>query len=1076
MAKRTNKYGMIYFEQGDFTNAQFEMQRWETIDTQLKALFSIMGNGILYGWDIRSNPSDGLSCRISSGAGHVGFVAVESLGENIVNLAPDSINYLYAQLTRDSYWTKNVNFFSFIDKLREDGKNLHIGIIYTDNEKIINIDSSVRTELGFLKLINDAIKNHKHNGSINNPNPIDLYSEVHGILRQSNLPDLDASIIKTGIINENLIPQIDHIKGLINQGTLTHSQLDSYIESLSISDKKLMGEVSTINLLQLILGLKHIYPDIDEYLKNYISFIPGISSDEYIDFDNTTATVDTRTYMEGGTHTIYGTSENNFENYAYNWGGIYDLIDHNKENIIIQNNEAILETEFINLSLDDFNSISGWSSQSEITGIPFFISLDNSNFVTPPRSGKFNITGREIEARLIMNKNFISQNWSQYNFLHFKLYTENIDHGDLFFHINNDPINTIKILNKNQFTIDDQTLMNGWQEIIIDLRRIQRNNIHSIGFYISTNDGWNTEKNFNFNVDNFVLKSDIIHKKNGFIEFSFNSPSMKKFNSIEIQKKLLNESNPDWSGSSMVVEYYSDNVYNKIIINEFDNIYLLVLPENFMSNEIIFKIIINSSNNLKNSPVFKSLKLNYSIIAEENNFNISSEQEWINGEKFNVDVNHDGSISVRDNKNLNTIIYGNNGKINLMDDNFKNIFTFNGSMIPDSIHQSLNKLPNGYGLITGVAYGENENIWISDIDNDTILELNKSGLVRGFYGSYLYNPLDKTINLNEFKSTNQYVNVLSCNLNLKNDTLYIVYDKNIDNIDYLPYSYFRIGSHVFQINNYIKELITNNVIGIKLNSSDKITVEKYIENQPPIISIYSHYNNQIIDEDVVIEFATYNYDINHGVFAYVDDISFEVHEHKLTLNGLSNGIHNISLKLKDENGFFIEDGGEAKIDLLVNVDNNLPILQIYSPLPNQIYSKGIIDIYFNSMNFPILENGQHLRYKINNNIFDHYSHEPIRLENLEYGFYKAEIWMVNENNEILMIEYGHVYFDFIVGKNYKTPIKLYSANLVEENVIKKINFITTENIKYIDLYAPIDIQFIPPDNQNESTILISKLY
>jgi len=43
MSKRTNKFGMVYFEQGDYTNAQYEMQRWETLDAQLSALFSIMG-------------------------------------------------------------------------------------------------------------------------------------------------------------------------------------------------------------------------------------------------------------------------------------------------------------------------------------------------------------------------------------------------------------------------------------------------------------------------------------------------------------------------------------------------------------------------------------------------------------------------------------------------------------------------------------------------------------------------------------------------------------------------------------------------------------------------------------------------------------------------------------------------------------------------------------------------------------------------------------------------------------------------------------------------------------------------
>ena len=33
-------------------DAIVEMQRWETLDAQLQALFSIMGNGVLNGWFI----------------------------------------------------------------------------------------------------------------------------------------------------------------------------------------------------------------------------------------------------------------------------------------------------------------------------------------------------------------------------------------------------------------------------------------------------------------------------------------------------------------------------------------------------------------------------------------------------------------------------------------------------------------------------------------------------------------------------------------------------------------------------------------------------------------------------------------------------------------------------------------------------------------------------------------------------------------------------------------------------------------------------------------------------------------
>jgi hypothetical protein len=43
--KRTTKYQLGYFEEGDLTDGILEMQRWETLDAQLYAVFSVLGNG-----------------------------------------------------------------------------------------------------------------------------------------------------------------------------------------------------------------------------------------------------------------------------------------------------------------------------------------------------------------------------------------------------------------------------------------------------------------------------------------------------------------------------------------------------------------------------------------------------------------------------------------------------------------------------------------------------------------------------------------------------------------------------------------------------------------------------------------------------------------------------------------------------------------------------------------------------------------------------------------------------------------------------------------------------------------------
>ena len=110
--KYTNKYNLGYFEEGDFTSGVTEMQRWETIDTQLNALYQIMGNGVINGWGIL--PNQDLSVSISLGSGNVAFVSAVTTDITNVPLTASHRNYIYASLTADTYWTQNINFIAYL--------------------------------------------------------------------------------------------------------------------------------------------------------------------------------------------------------------------------------------------------------------------------------------------------------------------------------------------------------------------------------------------------------------------------------------------------------------------------------------------------------------------------------------------------------------------------------------------------------------------------------------------------------------------------------------------------------------------------------------------------------------------------------------------------------------------------------------------------------------------------------------------------------------------------------------------------------------------------------------------------
>ena len=128
-----------------------------------------------------------------------------------------------------------------------------------------------------------------------------------------------------------------------------------------------------------------------------------------------------------------------------------------------------------------------------------------------------------------------------------------------------------------------------------------------------------------------------------------------------------------------------------------------------------------------------------------------------------------------------TPIYGANSAVGQLDSSFESKYHITGSMLPISTYQALNGISPSLGLIAGVSRGNNGNIWVADIDNDRVIELNKAGgLVRGFYGSFLTElgaeTEDETDTDDEETETYDVLHVV-----YNNDTgiLYTVFDKSI---------------------------------------------------------------------------------------------------------------------------------------------------------------------------------------------------------------------------------------------------------------------------------------------------------
>lgn len=1121
--KRTTKYQLGYFEQGDRTSSSVEMQRWETLDAQIYALFDVLGNGIIDGWNILA--SSGLSSIITVGSGHVNFVAVKTV-ENVTldGLNPNARNYIYAFLTTDSYWTQNVTFTAFITT-DENSEGLYLGYVDTNANEVTDVNTDGRAYLGFIDTIQSFVKAHRHIGGENNPTPINLATDVQGTISQKNLPDLDASVIQTGTLDQDRLPLIDHITHLINQGTLTHAQLDSFVEALSLTNPTLMGETSTVDLLQLLLALKHVYPDIDQYLINEIAYIPGISPDNYVDWDNTTATVDVLPASEGGTHTITGVSSAGKRAYTYTWDSQEEFESDTYDNVFINGDQVNLETQESTLVIDEFSDLSNWTViTDDLSSVTMGLVADTSTYVVPPNSAKLNIGGTSVEIALVIQKEFDAQDWSQYKKIVFYLKTESVQHGDVFFYLRDAYAGTqssqVKILNRNDVTVNVDTLQNGWQEITVDISSYTRTNINLIAFYISSQEGWDTSKGFDFNIDNVYLTTGNYYKEDGYVRVIFGDNFLYDFWRVRWDAQI-----PTDAQSAGLVLKSRTRVGNTLadLATSIWSSYTSVsgsdisLPAPGLYKYIEIEMYFGASTDLTRTAYLKKIYLDFYAADTENSFNYNTKDGWDSGSLFNIDTNTSpGSMLISNTEEIEDIFYGTESKTIQLDDNLVELYSITGSVLPKSTYQALNSISPSLGLVTGVARGNNGNIWVSDVDNDRVVELDKSGaLVKGFYGSFLTPPIDyygeeefgpgsNSITAANVAATTTLVlgskiNVLQAIYNSDTGTLYIVFDHDLENI-YNPANlpnlnkmYLKIGTQKFYLQDstvtllgvdedkydlwqglttgsdttngaYINQFkFTSHVLKIVLNGADKSLLNYMVNPGAPSIVISTPTQQQRVTSDVTVNFILYNFVL--GASAATNRIrvtldggtSEDIYSTSKTFSGLSVGTHTIQAQLVNADSSL-----NTNIEAIANGTFVVysgayisPYITLTTPKPNQIYADSPVVVEFNIENFPILSTGQHLRYIVDGgSAVDYYSEDPITISDLSAGQHTINLYLVDKNGDAFVppYTYGSVTGTFNVGLNSLAVTKLY----IDEGAIYDVHKSITNATDRI----PVDVSNI----------------
>jgi len=281
-------YRLPFINAGDPITETLERIRYTTIDRQLYTLFTFLGDGIITGWEIQSplSTDSSLSVNVTAGSGVAMSMAIAtgSLSNISLNSGTTEItNYIYVQLQPHSPHTA-VGIITASTTEQDSNLYLLLGKVTVSASGKLTIQQdadSGRTELTLLRYLLQSVSTHVHSGAPGEPDKIDLQNHVQGILSSANIEDLPASKITSGIISKERF-NLSH-ENLNNIGTLKHNEIDGLVENFQKLNASLFGDVMSANLIQLILSLKHVWANIDDYMYNFAAVIPGIGNNTFLD-------------------------------------------------------------------------------------------------------------------------------------------------------------------------------------------------------------------------------------------------------------------------------------------------------------------------------------------------------------------------------------------------------------------------------------------------------------------------------------------------------------------------------------------------------------------------------------------------------------------------------------------------------------------------------------------------------------------------------------------------------------------------------------------------------------------------
>jgi hypothetical protein len=224
---------------------------------------------------------------ITSGKGFVSYKAGNTTAAKDVSLPtiPSTVGlskvYVYAYENANTAVNGDVDFVASLTEINDTVNYITLGYLEIDvASNLVSLFENTRQDITLFSSLSYLIKNHKHIGGTGNPSPIDLSLEVKNQITSENINFVDAAKISTGILNSARLPDISH-NILENKGNLNHDQLETALLAVVNNDANdKMSDISIANRLQMLVALKKSggvgFTFIDSTQINTLTYVPGI--------------------------------------------------------------------------------------------------------------------------------------------------------------------------------------------------------------------------------------------------------------------------------------------------------------------------------------------------------------------------------------------------------------------------------------------------------------------------------------------------------------------------------------------------------------------------------------------------------------------------------------------------------------------------------------------------------------------------------------------------------------------------------------------------------------------------------